>query len=70
MNKIITVASSWLFILLYQRCTVTQTSNLIDVLNKRKIVVLCVLSLTFLDARRKTNRMFARVPLIKFVLNL
>ena len=27
-NEIIIVASSWLFILLYQRCTVTQTSNL------------------------------------------
>ena len=27
-NKIIIVASSWLFILLYQWCTVTQTSNL------------------------------------------
>jgi len=26
-NKIIIVAFSWLFILLYQRCTVTQTSN-------------------------------------------
>jgi len=26
-NKIIIVASSWLFMLLYQRCTVTQTSN-------------------------------------------
>ena len=26
-NKIIIVASSWLFILLYQLCTVTQTPN-------------------------------------------
>jgi len=26
-NKIIIVASSWLFILLYQWCTVTQISN-------------------------------------------
>jgi len=30
-NKIIVVASSWLFILLYQWCMVTQTSNLLDV---------------------------------------
>jgi len=27
-NKIITVASSWMFVLLYYRCTVTQTSNI------------------------------------------
>jgi len=32
-NKIIIFASSWLFILLYQRCTVTQTSNTLFTFN-------------------------------------
>ena len=39
-NKIIIVASSWLFILLYQGCTVTQTSNSCPVFRLRIMVVI------------------------------